>query len=148
MQIMLSQQSSRRPFGERQEGVALIITLMVLMLCSVLIVGFFAAVVADTRASGLDRDQTQAYAAAHAGLEQITSDLTNLFATDFSPSATQIAALRATPPDLPGFSFIAPGGAAGSGYWVQPRFTDASSNPRPEDPVNGSQITAGPYQGF
>jgi hypothetical protein len=144
----MQSQSSRHPIIQRQEGVALIVTLMILMLCSVLMVGFVAAVIADTRASGLDRDQTQAYAAAHAGLEQITSDLSNLFVTDFSPSNAQITNLRATPPTLPGFRFIAPGGALGSGYWVQPRFTDAGGNPRPEDPVNGSQITSGPYQGF
>ena len=84
----------------------------------------------------------------HAGLEQITSDLSTLFVTDFSPTTAQIAALRANPPALPGFTFIAPGGAAGSGYWVQPRFTDAGGNPRPEDTVIGSAITVGPYQGF
>ena len=31
---------------------------------------------------------------------------------------------------------------------VAPRFTDTAGNPRPEDPLNGSAITAGPYQGF
>ena len=119
------------------------------MLVSALMVGFVAAVIADTRASGLDRDQTQAYAASHAGLEQITSDLATLFVTDFSPTTAQITALRTNPPALPGFSFIAPGDpTAGSGYMVAPRFTDAAGNPRPEDPLNGSAITAGPYQGF
>ena len=145
---MESRNHSRQARARGEEGVALLITLMVLMLVSALMVGFVAAVIADTRASGLDRDQTQAYAASHAGLEQITSDLSTLFTTDFSPTTAQIAALRANPPALQGFSFIAPGGAAGSGYWVQPRFTDAAGNPRPEDPVNGSAITAGPYQGF
>ncbi len=145
---MQSRHSFRRSLGRREDGVALIVTLMVLMLISVLMVGFVAAIIADTRASGLDRDQTQAYAAAHAGLEQITSDLSSLFVTDFSPSGSQIAALRANPPVLTGFSFIAPGGAAGSGYWVAPRFPDGSGNPLPEDPINGSTITAGPYQGF
>ncbi len=145
---MQSINRSRQTLGRREEGIALIVTLMVLMLVSALMVGFVAAIIADTRASGLDRDQTQAYAASHAGLEQITSDLSTLFITDFSPTTAQIAALRATPPTVPGFTFIAPGGAAGSGYWVAPRFTDAGGNPRPEDPVNGSAITAGPYQGF
>jgi hypothetical protein len=145
---MHSRNHSRQPLGRREEGIALIITLMVLMLVSVLMVGFVASIIADTRASGLDRDQTQAYAASHAGLEQITSDLSNLFVTDFSPSSGQIAALRANPPVLPGYSFIAPGDTtAGSGYMVAPRFTLAG-NPAPEDPVNGSMITAGPYQGF
>jgi len=36
-------------------------------------------VVADQQASGLNRDQTQAYAAAHAGLEKLTADLGDLF---------------------------------------------------------------------
>jgi hypothetical protein len=145
---MQSIDRSRQPLGRREEGIALIVTLMVLMLVSVLMVGFVASIIADTRASGLDRDQTQAYAATHAGLEQITSDLSNLFVTDFSPTTSQITLLTVTPPNLPGFTFIAPGGAAGSGYSVVPRFLDVTGNPRPEDPVNGSPITAGPYQGF
>ena len=41
--------------------------------------GFVTVIVADQRSSGLDRDQTQAYAAAHAGLEKLTSDLAGLF---------------------------------------------------------------------
>jgi Tfp pilus assembly protein PilX len=38
----------------------MIVTLMVLMLVSALMVGFVTAIIADQRASGLDRDQTQA----------------------------------------------------------------------------------------
>ena len=94
----------------------MIVTLMVLMLVSALMVGFVTAIVADQRASGIDRDQTQAYAAAHAGLEQLTSDLSGLFTADFSPTAAEIAGLTATPPDLPGFTFVEPGG--GSGYQI------------------------------
>ena len=56
---------------------------MVLMLVSALMVGFVSAIIADQRASGLDRDQTQAYAVAHAGLEQLTSDLSALFTRTF-----------------------------------------------------------------
>ncbi len=145
---MQSYHSSRQSLGARQEGVALIVTLMILMLTSALMVGFVAAIVADQRASGLDRDQTQAYAAAHAGMEQMTSDLSALFARDFSPNATQIAALRTSPPVLSGFTFIAPGGGSGSGYWVAPAIPDASGNPLPEDVTQGSTITVGPYQGF
>ncbi len=132
----------------RQEGVALIVTLMIMMLVSALMVGFVAAVVADQRASGLDRDQTQAYAAAHAGMEQLTSDLSNLFITDFSPSGTQVATLRNNAPSLTGFTFVAPGGGTNSGYMVEPRYKDASGNPLPENTTQGSTISAGPYQGF
>jgi Tfp pilus assembly protein PilX len=81
---------------KRESGMALVMTLLVLALASALAIGFFAAVTADQRASGIDRDQTQAYAAAHAGLEKLTTDLGKLFKTDFSPSTAQINALVTT----------------------------------------------------
>jgi hypothetical protein len=130
-----------------QEGMALITTIMVLMLCSALMVGFVAAIISDNKVSSVNNDQTQAYAAAHAGLEKLTSDLAGLFSGDFSPSAAQISALTVTAkrPTVPGFSYIAPDG--GSGYAVS--FTaDANGNPAPEDPVTGTAITHGPYDGF
>src|SRR5213083_1457275 len=96
---------------DNQSGMALLTTLMVLLLASALMVGFFAAITADQRANGIDRDQTQAYAAAHAGLEKLTSDLATLFETDFNPTSAQINALATHPPTIPGFSFIAPGGS-------------------------------------
>ncbi len=128
----------------REDGVAMITTLMVLVLVSALMVGFVTAIVADQRASGLDRDQTQAYAAAHAGLEQLTADLSGLFAVDFSPTATDIGNLTATPPAVPNFTFVEPGG--GSGYRIG--FTpDANGNPAPES-TTGTTIAAGPSQGL
>ena len=75
-----------RPAPRSNEtGIALITTLLVLMMVSALMVGFFATIAADQRASGIDRDQTQAYAAAHAGLEKMTSDLATLFADRRQP---------------------------------------------------------------
>ena len=62
-----------------ESGVAMVLTLLVLALASALAIGFFASVTADQRASGIDRDQTQAYAAAHAGLEKLTTDLAKLW---------------------------------------------------------------------
>src|SRR2546423_8480346 len=103
---------------DNQSGMALIVTLMVLLLSSALMVSFFAAITADQRASGIDRDQTQAYAAAHAGLEKLTTDLAALFDTDFSPSKAQIDALLTSQPSIPRFNYVAPGGAVGSGYTI------------------------------
>ena len=101
-----------------ESGMALITVFMVLMLASALMVGFFATIAADQRANGIDRDQTQAYAAAHAGLEKLTSAMATLFVTDYSPSKVQIDAIVAQPPVIPGFAYTAPGGAVGSGYAV------------------------------
>jgi hypothetical protein len=134
----------RHSIARRQEGVALLVTLMVLMLVSALMVGFVTAIIADQRASGLDRDQTQAYAAAHAGLEQLTSDLSGVFTQDFSPDAARIGTLTSTPPALPGFQFIDPDGTSGYRILFTP---DGSGNPAPES-ATGSTISAGPYQGF
>ena len=60
---------------DRESGVALLSAILVLMLMSALLVGFIAMVNADQSASGINRDQTQAYAAAHAGVEKLTADL-------------------------------------------------------------------------
>ena len=46
-------QIERRSVARREEGIALIVTLMVLMLVSALMVGFVSAIIADQRASGL-----------------------------------------------------------------------------------------------
>ena len=100
---------------------ALMSTLLIMMLMSALLIGFFAMIAADQQASGVNRDQTQAYAAAHAGLEKLTADLGALFTGgNFSPSAAQITALTAAPPTLPGFSFLAPDGSSGYTITVQP----------------------------
>jgi hypothetical protein len=128
----------------RQDGIALITTLMVMMLISVLMIGFVAAIVADNRGSGLDRDQTQAYAAAHAGLEKLTSDLSTLFTLDFAPSNVQIAALNAAPPVVSGFQYLAPDGTPG---YLITYIPGAGGNPAPMDAA-GTPISAGPYQGL
>ena len=115
----------RRTPGSEQ-GIVLVAALLVLMLISALMAGMFAAVTSDQRGAMMDRDQTQAYAAAHAGLEEMTSGLASLFTTDVSPSTTAINAVAATPPSIPGFEFRAPGGAAGSGYTIT--YTDANND--------------------
>jgi hypothetical protein len=118
--------------------------LLILTLMSALIAGFVGAVVADQRSSGTQRDQTQSYAAAHAGLEKLTSDVASLFQTDFSPSAAQITAVSTRVPTMPGFNFVSPDGTSGYTVTFKP---DARGNPEPGSP-NGSPITAGPFQGF
>jgi hypothetical protein len=129
--------------GKNESGVALIAALLVMALMSALVVGFVAMVVSDQRAGFANRDQTQAYSAAHAGLEQLTSDLGELFATNYAPTGVQINALATTPPALPGVTFVSPGG--GPGYTIA--FTpDVNGNPATE--LTPRSITTGPFQGF
>ncbi len=137
-----------RDFSDRADeaGVALITALLVLMLIAGLTAGMFAAVNLDQKSHAVDRDQTQVYAAAHAGLEKLTADLAALFVTDFSPSATQLNALTASGrlPSIPGFEYTAPGGTAGSGYSVS-WTPDVNGNPVS---LPNTTITSGPYVGF
>ena len=126
-----------------QRGIAMIAALLVMLLVSALLVGFTAAVVSDQRFRGIDHDHEQAFYAAQAGLEKLTTDLGNLFQTNFAPKATNINTIKATPPTLTGIAFTAAGGAAGSGYNIQ--FTpDANGNPA----AVVQNISSGPYEGL
>lgn len=132
-----------------ETGAALVTALLVLALASGLMAGIFALLLSDQRSHSTDRDQSVAYAAAHAGLEKLTAGLAALFVTDFSPSAAQISVIDDTPPTIPGFEYTAPGGAAGSGYAI-------SFTPDPGPGVNtgnplafpNTDITTGPFEGF
>ena len=95
----------------------------------------------------IDRDQTQVYAAAHAGLEKLTADLASLFVTDFSPTSDDLDELTAGDrlPSIPGFQYTAPGGHR------RVRLRDLlEPDPDTGDPMalEDTTITAGPYAGF
>ncbi len=64
----------RTSVKSNESGMAIITALLVLMLASGLMAGMFAALIADQRSHATDRDQSMAYAAAHAGLEKLTVD--------------------------------------------------------------------------
>jgi hypothetical protein len=137
----------RKHLRSDESGMALLTVLLVCMLASALMAGMFAAISSDQRSLGLDRDQSQSYSAAHAGLEKLTTQLAQLFVTDFSPSAAQITAASAIAPTISGFSFVAPGG--GSGYAVS--FTpDPCTCPNAGNPMPSASndITTGPFAGF
>lgn len=137
----------RKHLRSDESGMALLTVLLVCMLASALMAGMFAAISSDQRSLGLDRDQSQSYSAAHAGLEKLTTQLAQLFVTDFSPNAAQIAAASAVAPTISGFTFVAPGG--GSGYAVSytpdPCTCPNAGNPMPS---TSNDITTGPFAGF
>jgi hypothetical protein len=129
----------------REAGVALLTAILVLALMSALLVGFVSVVNSDQTSSGVGRDQTQAYAAAHAGLEKLTADLGQLFAGNYAPSGAAVDALEAAPPTMPGIQFVAPNG--GSGFAIS--YIDRNNDQMPDvERADGSDITAGPYAGL
>src|SRR6202163_2359960 len=126
-----------------EDGIAMIMALLMMLLVSALLVGFTATIMSDQRFRGIDHDHMQAFYAAHAGLEKLTTDLGNLFQTNFAPKATNINTVTATPPTLTGIAFTAAGGAAGSGYTVT--FTpDINGNPA----AVTQNVSSGPFQGL
>ncbi len=137
----------RKHLRSDESGMALLTVLLVCMLASALMAGMFAAISSDQRSLGLDRDQSQSYSAAHAGLEKLTTQLAQLFVTDFSPNATQITNASAIAPTISGFNFVAPGG--GPGYAVSfnadPCTCPNAGNPLPSA---SNDITTGPFAGF
>jgi len=110
-------------------GIALVSALLVLLLLSSLVVGFTAVAMSDARVRSLDQSRTQAFYAAHAGLEQLTADLGDLFASNYAPSGQVVDAQATVGPTLQGVSWIEPDES--SGYTVTfPR--DVSGNPLAE----------------
>jgi hypothetical protein len=140
--VRMDAKATRRgPAGEA--GMALMSTLLVMVLMSALLVGFFALIAADQQSAGINRDQTQAYAAAHAGLEKLTSDLGALFTGgNYSPTTAQLAALTTTPPTLPGFQYVSPDGTSGYTITAQPTVVSTI----PNGPFQGLQGLLTPYQ--
>ena len=141
---------------------ALMLVLMIMMLLSALMIGFMASIMADTRSSGVDRDETQAYAVAHAGMEKLTSDLASLFLVRLfaqrhadqrqGGGAPVDPGLHATPiPTARPATRCSSRRKTGTGACPRPCITVSTPTtqiPVPDDPTTGTTIAAGPYQGF
>jgi hypothetical protein len=129
---------------DRQTGIALLTTLLLLILMSSLMVGFILLVMSGQRLSGMNNESSKAFYGAEAGMEKLTADLGTLFNANYAPSAAVVTAISTAPPAL---------GAQGIA------FVDQSGNPAYNinfTQVNGfpvssfGQVTSGssPYQGM
>lgn len=130
-----------RPRACREDGIALVSALLILLLMSSLMVGFMAMATTDIRVREMSGARTQAFYAAHAGIEKLTADIGDLFTSNFAPTGAEINALTAVQPDLPGVTWIEPDGD--SGYRIDFP-TDDDGNPEAETRT----ILSGPFQGF
>jgi PilX N-terminal len=130
----------------RQQGIALITALLVLVLISAIIVGFSWLVMTDQTMSGAANQRQESFYAAEAGMEKLTASLNTLFGANYSPSGAEINALAgvANQPTIPGVTYVDPKvGTAGSGYSIN-FAVDGSGNPL----ASNTTITSGPYQGM
>jgi hypothetical protein len=124
-----------------EKGVAIASALMVLVLLAGVTAGVTALVITDTRVRALDGTRTQAFYAVHAGLEQLTADLGDLFAANYAPTAAQINALAANAPTTLGATWKEPDGT--SGYRVT---FPAGAGGNPQAQV--MTVLSGPFAGL
>jgi Tfp pilus assembly protein PilX len=138
----------------RQNGIALVTAMLIMILISSLIIGFSWLVLSDQNMGGSTGQRQTAFYAAEAGMEQLTASLNNLFAQNYAPTDAQINALFAVGQDpslsattqnvMQSVSFIDPTkGTPGSGYNI----SYTSTNGKTPDATT-HQITAGAYQGL
>ncbi|MGC2530300.1 MAG: hypothetical protein WA639_21345 [Candidatus Acidiferrum sp.] len=125
----------------RDSGIALLTTLLLMMLMSSLLVGFILLITSGQKLNGVNNGYSKAFYGAEAGMEKITADLGSLFNTNYAPSAAQINAISATPPNIPGIQYLRYDGT--SGYQIGYN-TDANGNPL----ATVTQIQSGAYQGM
>ncbi len=83
---------------EREKGVALITSLLVLLLISAIIVGMSWMVMTDQRLGGNNQSRELAFYGAEAGMEKMTTDVANVFATSGSLTAANVATITRAPP--------------------------------------------------
>ena len=88
------------------KGFALMASLLLLVLLSGIAVGLMYMTNTEVRIGGNDLENNLAYYAAEGGMEKMTSDLDNLYATNQSPSAASISGLSSYPPaNIPGVTY-------------------------------------------
>ena len=126
---------------ENERGMAVLSAVLVLVLMAGVATALTALVATDARVRRLDASRTEAFYAAHAGLEQMTSNLGDLFSVNVAPTGAQINALTNTPPALPGVQWVSATGT--SGYTIAFP-VDAAGNPA----FSVTTVMAGPFQGL
>lgn len=128
-----------------EAGMALLTTMMVMLLLSSLLIGFGVMVVSDNQLSAGDLGRTEAFYAAQAGLEKLTSDLGALFVATPNPTGNDVRALLASPPLLPNIDYEKPDGTPG--YEIL--FPSTSGDPDAGDPITAElTVASGPFAGL
>jgi hypothetical protein len=123
---------------ESERGIALVVTMMVMMLMAALMIGFTTAVTSDQRYRQIDRDRVKAFYGALSGLEKLNTDLANLFFVHLAPSSEQIAELAEDPPDIEDVIFASEGEGAYGVTYVAPA----------EGESEWGHISSGPFEGL
>ena len=121
----------------RSEGFTLIASLLLLLLLSGVAIGLLMMVDTESRVGANDVENSLAYRSAEGAIEQMTSNLAATYQNLQAPQPSDITALNALQPTLPGITFP-PGG-----YTYTPRL-----NPDGTLVHNYGQVHSGPNAGL
>ena len=88
-----------------EKGVALITALIVLLLVSAIVVGMSWMVMSDQRLGGNNQSRETAFYGAEAGMEKLTADLGNTYATKGVVQSTDVTTIVGDSPAIPGIQY-------------------------------------------
>jgi hypothetical protein len=129
---------------DREKGVALITSLMVLLLISAIVVGMCWMVMTDQRLGGNNQSRELAFYGAEAGMEKMTTDVANTFSVKGALGAGDITTITSIPPTLTGIQYV--NGSGASTYQITP-LVPVSNNATilPPSPYAGMQGLITPF---
>lgn len=134
--------------NHRQEGIALITTLLVLLLISALIVGITWLTISDQKLGGNYAGRQTDFYVAESGLEAMTANLAADFNQNYDLSSQDITNIMTNPPSslLPsGYQYWDPNNVGNNGYMIT--YTpDPNNNGNPL--ASYHTILTGPYAGL
>ena len=135
--------------NRREQGMAMVTALLVLLLISAMIVGMSWLVLTDKKLGGNNADRQTAFYGAEAGMEALTTQLQSSFANNYALSASDITTIvnntQTVTNNIPGVSYLAPNG--GNGFEI-----DFTPDPSPSNAGNPlaqqHTILSGTYAGL
>ena len=103
--------------NRREQGMAMVTALLVLLLISAMIVGMSWLVLTDKKLGGNNADRQTAFYGAEAGMEALTTQLQSSFVNNYALSASDITTIvnntQTVTNNIPGVSYLAPNGSNG-----------------------------------
>jgi Tfp pilus assembly protein PilX len=144
---------TRHTARKSERGAAMASAILMLSLLGAVAMTVLAVVHTETKVAGSDLERTQAFYAAAAGIEKMTSDFSSLFARTSRPTNTQLSQIASSPPNLvsEGFTFTSQSIVLDDTALAQMRATQNITNgafPRvtiPTGPFAGLTASVSPY---
>ena len=135
--------------NRREQGMALITALLVLLLISSMIVGMSFLVLTDQKLGGNNADRQKAFYGAEAGMESLTTALQDSFSNNYALSAADITTITnstfSTTTNVPQVQYLNPDGTNGFAITFTPD-TAASNLGNPA--AQNHTILSGTYAGL